>query len=131
MALITLDPETIIEYIPKFERDNANSIDPLIVKLRYMPHKKYLDYLSAMTREMSTTSDPERQTRISKSHDRKMFCEHVIGFENWNKLDGTKEDDDPGAFYDRNDKELIYEIQSAIQDSGKLTEFQRKNLPAG
>lgn len=129
MALITLDPETINEYIPEFDREN--SVDPLIIKMRYMPHKKYLEYITMMTREMGTTNDTEKQSQISRAHDRKMFCDHVVGFENWLKLDGTKEPDDPGAFYDRNDKGLIYEIQTAIQESGVLSKGQRKNLPAG
>lgn len=124
MALITLDPETTYEYIPKFDR--KNSVDPLVVKLKYMSYGEYLEYVAAMAREMSTTTDSEKQTRISKAHDKKMFCKHVVGFENWIAKDGNP-GTDPGEFYETNDKNLIYEINSAIQDSGILNEGQRKN----
>jgi len=114
-----------LEYIPKFERENSK--DPLIVKLKFMNHAEYIEYISVMTREMGTTTDPEKQSRISKAHDRKKFIEHVVGFENWNKLDGTKEKNDAGAFYDRNETNLIYEIQSAYREVSVLTDGQRKN----
>jgi hypothetical protein len=125
MALITLETSVEYDYIPEFDR--KNSVDPLVVKITFMNHKEHIDFISKLSREMSTTDDPEKQTQISKAHDRKKFIEHVKGFENWNKADGTPEPNDAGLFYDRNESNLIYEISSAFREKGRLTEGQRKN----
>ena len=124
MALITLDPDAIYEYIPIF--DKKNTVDPLIVKLKFMPNKEHIDFMGAMAREMGTTNDNEKQTQISRAHDRRKFIEHVVGFENWLTPDGTKEPDDAGAFYDRNDAALIYEIGTAYMSNSILTKCQKK-----
>ncbi len=124
MALITLDPLQEVEYIPLFDR--KNEIDPLIIYMTFMTNAEHIDYMSNMAREMGTTNDPEKQTRISKAFDRKKFIEHVKGFKNWNTVDGDPEPNDPGAFYDRNDANLIYEIQSAYASNATLTACQKK-----
>lgn len=125
MALITLDPNRVYDYIPKFDRKNTT--DPLVVKLKYMSHGAYVDFMADLSREMASTNNPDKQTEISKAYDRKMFCDHVKGFENWFKIDGNPGTNEVEEFYDTNDKRLIYEINSAIQDSSILTEGQRKN----
>ncbi len=124
MALITLDPTQEVEYIPLFDR--KNKIDPLVILLTFMTNAEHIEYMSNMAREMGTTNDPEKQTKISKAFDRKKFIEHVKGFKNWNKLDGTPEPNDAGAFYDRNDANLIYEIQTAYASNATLTACQKK-----
>lgn len=124
MALISLDPEEIFEYTPKFDRKNTK--DPLIVKVKYMPNSEHIQFVADIGKDMRTTNDPEKQTEIGKAHDRRKFIEHVVGFENWFKNDGTPEPDDISRFYDVNDADLIFEINTAYASTSILTAFQKK-----
>lgn len=129
MALIRLDPDAAIDYIPVFDRDNV--IDPLIIKCRYVPRKLHLEFTDVLSRSLEGITDRQKRVDIQRACDRDQFCKQVIEIKNYFEADGKTPIADPGTFYDSVDGDLVFEIIEAITTQSKLTEGQRKNLKAG
>lgn len=131
MALITLDPNELYDYIPRFDRDNHK--DPFSVKIKYVSHGEYKSFLVRQVREAESVDDPEKRALIYESGDMRFFAEHIKGFENWEICPSIKKRQreekltDAELFYLYEDKALVTEVNSAITSASILTEGQRKN----
>jgi hypothetical protein len=124
MALIRLDPKTIIAYIPRFERNNI--VDPLVVNLHYVSASRFDDYLNKMGRELREVSLEHERIAVHKAHDKNFFLSEIESVENFNDADGSAIVD-IGVFYDSIDSELRAELIEAMKNQALLTEGQRKN----
>lgn len=129
MALITLDPDSIFEYTPKFDR--KNTVDPFKVHLKYCSNGDWNDYKSKMILEGAKAENEEKRNLIMHAHQIRFYQKYIVGFENWTKADGTpgkaKNAADVEEFVNMNDVSLIEEIEAVIKDSAFLSKQQRKN----
>ena len=123
MALIILDPDQIIEYIPVSQRKEEA---PVTICCKYINRAQFLKYTDKIAHRLRGKSDPEERLEIQRECDREQFCRQVVEVRNVTDAAGN-EVTDPGEFYDSVDAELIYEIQDALGRQATLTEGQRKN----
>jgi len=127
MALILLDPDKIVDYVPEFDRKNTE--DPLIIRCKYVPRKLSLEFNDVIARAWGNVTDTHKRIEIERACNRDQFIKQVVEVKNF--IDGGgKEIIDPGVFYDSVDATLIFEIMDAMVTQSKLTGGQRKNLPA-
>lgn len=127
MALILLDPDKIVDYVPEFDRKNTE--DPLIIRCKYVPRKLSLEFNDVIARAMQGVTDLHKRVQIERSCNKDQFMKQVSEVKNFTGPDGKKTSDS-GIFYDSVDATLIFEIMDAMVTQSKLTEGQRKNLPA-
>jgi len=124
MALILLDPDKIIDYVPDFDRKNI--VDPLIIRCKYVPRKLSLEFNDIIARAMQGVTDLHKRVEIERACNKEQFIKQVVEVKNFTDEEG-KSVSDPGIFYDSVDSILIFEIMDAMVTQSKLTEGQRKN----
>jgi hypothetical protein len=124
MALIQLDPDKIIDYVPEFDR--ANTTDPLIIRCKYVPRKLALEYADIIARSFDGVMDQQKRIQIERACNKDQFCKQVVEIVNYT-AEGGGPITDPAEFYDSVDGTLIFEILDAMVTQSKLTEGQRKN----
>jgi hypothetical protein len=128
MALIQLDPDKIIDYVPLFDRKNTK--DPLIVRCKYVPRKLSVAFSDVIARAIQEVSDRQKRVDIQRACDKEQFCKQVVEIKNFFD-DELNEITDPAIFYDMVDTNLIFEILEAMVNQSILTEGQLKNLEPG
>ena len=136
MGLNLFSREKTVDYVPEWNENRKNVVDPLVVKILYMNFNEVIvlqQKVKAEYREIDKKvknapkekKEAVRQEEILAVNDR-MLKENVLGFENL-AVDGIPSNsvDDfmrYGIF------ELIEEISNAIVTFTMLTEGERKNL---
>lgn len=124
MALISFDPDTIIDYIPACG-GNRDSDDPCVVKLRFVPYSKVQHYSRVLAARTKSVTDPSRVVEITQGVQKKQFCDSMESIHGY--YVGEKEVTDPEEFYRTADTELVLEVVRAMESQSKLSESQRKN----
>jgi hypothetical protein len=124
MALIQIDPEKAVEYVPVFDR--LNKKNPLIVHIKYVPSLVYEEYLRELQTEGKGVTDEKKRLEISKAHDENMFLKQVVKVENFLDSDGNQVTD-VKVFYKSIDHQLKMELIHAMVNTAELTAGQRKN----
>ena len=124
MAIISFDPEDIIDYIPEFG-GNQDSDDPCIVRLRFVSHARIQHYGRIIASKIKGTSDPVKINERTEGVQRKQFVENVDSISGY--IIKGKEITDPGEVYDTADATLIFELIRAMESASKLSEGQVKN----
>lgn len=124
MALIQVDPDKAIEYVPVFDRGNKE--DPLIVHIKFVSSLVYEEYLRDLQNEGKGITDDKKRVEITKAHDENMFMKQVVKVENFLDSDGNQVKD-VKLFYQSIDYQLKMEILHAMISTAELTKGQRKN----
>ena len=88
MALIQVDPDKAIEYVPVFDRGNKK--DPLIVHIKFVSSLVYEEYLRDLQNEGKGITDDKKRVEITKAHDENMFMKQVVKVENFLDSDGNQ-----------------------------------------
>lgn len=123
MALIKLNPNVPVPFIPGFDRKNFK--DPLTVHIKFTPAVILDDYISKTARELSEARNNDERDQIGKANDREMFLKQIVKVENF-IIEGKLEEN-VELFYESIDADLRREIVMAIKNQSMLTEGQRKN----
>jgi len=125
MAIIGYDPDYVIDYIPAYG-GNRKSDNPIVVKLRFVPYKKILQYTRMMSRE---SGGLEGVANAQQAITRRQFCESVEAIENCEVMgpSGIRKISTPEEFFDVADNALIKELIGAMENASRLSEGQRKN----
>ena len=121
MAIIGLDPDEAIEYIPECERE---SDDPCIINIKFVSYGKVKKYADMITRKSKGVRDTSKLAEVQAEIQLKQFCDNVESISGFSVK--GKEITGPEEFYDLAPATLIYEIIGAMEDSAKLTEGQKK-----
>jgi hypothetical protein len=124
MALIRLDPNELILFIPRFERNNHK--DPLTVHIKYVSAVCRDEYLRRMGLELKDAGTDLRKLEITRAHDKEMFCKQIVKIDNYVNADGSPIED-VAVFYESIDWALRSELLGAMEDQATLTAGQRKN----
>jgi hypothetical protein len=124
MAIISFDPEDIIDYIPEFG-DNRDSENPCIVRLKFVSHARVQHYGRIIAAKIKGTTDPVKINQRTEGVQRKQFVENVESVSGY-FIKGV-EITDPGEVYDTADATLIFELIRAMESASKLSESQVKN----
>ncbi len=122
MAIVVFDPDEVIDYIPKQER---NSDNPCVIKMKYVPYGKVGKYANIIAQK-SRGKLPDGVLEVQHEVQKQQFCDNVVEVENF--FVGTKPVKDPSDFYELAPATLIYEIIGAMESHARLSEGQRKNL---
>jgi len=125
MAIISFDPDGIIEYMPAYG-GNRDSEDPCVVGIRFVSYSKIQHYSRVISAKTKGVTDPSKITEVTQGIQRKQFVENVENIVGY--FVGSKEVTEPGEFYDTADTDLVLEIIQAMESVVKLTEGQVKNL---
>lgn len=124
MAIISFDPEAIVDYVPEYN-GNRDSDCPCVVRLKFIPYSRVQHYARLIAARNNGSSDLSKNAEIAQEIQRKQFVENVdsvIGyFVGDTAVTGAEE------FYDTADTELIIEVIRAMESHSKLSEGQRKN----
>lgn len=128
MALIKLNKDQAIPYVPLFDRKNTK--DPLTVYIKYVPAVLHDEFFSKLQNQVSEVTNLMARAEISQAHDKEMFIKQVVKVENFTDQDGKKIDD-MSVFYDSIDNNLRSEIIAAMVSQSILTAGQRKNFEGG
>jgi hypothetical protein len=124
MAIISFDPEDIIDYIPEFG-DNRDSENPCIVRLKFVSHARVQHYGRIIAAKVKGTTDPVKINQRAEGVQRRQFVENVESVSGYFIKD--REITDPGEVYDTADVTLIFELIGAMESASKLSEGQAKN----
>ena len=124
MAIISFDPDTIIEYVPEYG-GNRDSDEPCVVRLKFVPYSRAQHYQRVLDAALRDVRDADRAADIRARETRKQFVECVESVSNY--YIGEREVTSPGEFYDSADVALILEVMQALTDAQRLSEGQRKN----
>ncbi len=124
MAIISFDPDTIIDYMPEYG-GNRDSVDPCVVRLKFVPYSRMHEYsrqISALTRGLTNQS---KVAEAAQSIQKKQFVENVESVSGY--FVEAREVTGAEVFYETADTELVLEIIKAMESHSRLTEGQRKN----
>lgn len=124
MAIISFDKEALIDYVPEYA-DNRDSLDPCVVRLRYVPYSKVQHYARILAARNKGVQDPARCAEITQHIQKRQFTESVESVLGYFVED--REIADPEVFYETADTELVIEIIRAMESISRLSEGQRKN----
>ncbi|HHL40893.1 MAG TPA: hypothetical protein ENJ37_10340 [Deltaproteobacteria bacterium] len=124
MAIISFDPDTIIEYVPEYG-GNRDSDEPCVVRLRFVPYSRVQHYSRILAARTGGVSDPLKAAEAGQAVQRRQFVENVEQVSGY--YIGGREVTDPAEFYDTADTELVLEIVAAMESQARLSEGQRKN----
>jgi len=124
MAIISFDPDTLVDYAPEYG-GNRNSTEPCIVSLRFVPYSRVQHYARLIAARNKGGADQVKITEVSQEVQRKQFVESVESITGYYVND--REVTDPGGFYDTADTDLVIEIIGAMESQQRLSEGQRKN----
>ena len=124
MAIISFDPDAIIDYIPEYA-GNRESEDPCIVKLKYVPYSRVQHYARILSAKTHGEKDYSKIAEITQGIQRKQFIENVDSI--YGYYVGVNEVMDASGFYETADTDLVIEVIRAMESQSKLTEGQRKN----
>lgn len=124
MAIISFDKEALIDYVPEYS-DNRDSLDPCVVRLRYVPYSRVQHYARILAARNKGVQDPARFAEITQHIQKRQFTESVESVLGYFVED--REIVDPEVFYETADTELVIEIIRAMESISRLTEGQRKN----
>lgn len=123
MAIISYDPDEVVDYIPESER---GSEDPCIISMTFVSYakmKKYSELLSQKTKGFRITD--ERMQQKQGEVQEKQFCDNIKEVKNF--LVKGKEIKTAEELYANASQALITELIRAMEDNAKLTEGQLKN----
>lgn len=124
MALIQLDPNEIIDFIPQRFRGEK---EPLIVRCKYVNRSLFLQYTDRMAERMRGV-EIENRLAIERLVNKEQFQEQVVEVLNYYAPDGKTPITDPGEFYEKEDAELIGEVLDAMMRKAELLKGQAKNF---
>lgn len=123
MAIISFDRASLIEYVPEYS-GNRESVEPCVVKLRFVPYARVQHYARLIAARKGTT-DQARMIEMTQEVQKRQFVDNVEGVSGY-YVDAV-EVRDPERFYETADTDLVIEIIKAMESSCKLSEGQRKN----
>ncbi|MEE8575513.1 MAG: hypothetical protein V3T30_08885 [Thermodesulfobacteriota bacterium] len=124
MAIISFDPDAVIDYIPKYG-SNRDSDHPCVIMLKFVPYSKVQHYSRMIAGRLKSLSDTARAAEITQEVQRKQFVDNVESISGY--FVGDAQVTGAGEFYDTADTELITEVITAMESHSKLSEGQRKN----
>ncbi len=124
MAIISFDRDTVVDYIPEYA-GNRESLDPCIVRLKFVPYSRVQHYARLITAKTRGQSDSVRVAEVAHEVQKKQFVENVDSISGY--YVGEMEVGTPAEFYDTADTDLVIEIVKAMESHAKLTEGQVKN----
>lgn len=127
MAIITLDSEDEIEFIPEQERGEEN---PCIIKMRFCPYGRVKKYSAMIGHRSKGVRNQDKLAEIQRGVQKQQFIDNVVGIENFFVIKGGKKTPvtDVTEFYEKAPTDLIYEIIGAMEDNARLTEGQKENF---
>jgi hypothetical protein len=135
MAIISFDPEEILEYVPECERD---SDDPCIIKMKYLPvgrSKQYAKRVEQLSSGLNKGGKGfhEKVGNIERRVQKEQFIDNIVSVSGFYLMKAGKKKaiTDPAEFYESADVGLVAEIIGAMQDSAKLSEGQQSNFLPG
>jgi hypothetical protein len=122
MALIKLDPNKTIPYIPAVERTSSK---PLTVHLKFVNRKLYLEFTDRLSKELLSVDDPQIRLKINRAHDKENLVNQIVKIENFLDENGNQitniED-----FVDSIDAATGHELVQAMQNQTLLLDGQKK-----
>lgn len=124
MAIISFDPDAIIDYVPAYG-GNRESSTPCVVRTRFVPYSRVQHYSRMIAARAKGVSDPAKVTEVTHEVQKKQFTDTVESVVNY--FVGDREVTDPAEFYDTADTDLVMEIIRAMESQSRLTGGQRKN----
>lgn len=124
MAIISFDKDSITDYIPEYN-GNRESMDPCIVRLKFVPYSRVQEYSRVLSAKTRGVSDASKAAELAHQVQKKQFVENVAAVEGY--YVGGREVTDPEEFYSTADTDLVIEVIRAMESHAKLTEGQRKN----
>lgn len=124
MAIISFDRDALIDYVPEYG-GNRDSIDPCVVRLRFVPYSKVQQYSRVIAARTKGLNDPLKATEMTQQVQKKQFLENVDSVSGY--YIEEREVTDPEEFYDTADTDLVIEVIKAMESHSKLSEGQRKN----
>jgi len=128
MALIILDENEIIDYVPVRERGEEN---PLIIRCKYVNRALALQFSDRIAERWKGVTGMEQRLKIERVVNREQFGEQVVEIKNFYDSDEETMITDPLIFYDKVDGDLVAEILDAMMSQAELTKGQSKNFGAG
>lgn len=124
MAIISFDRDTLVDYVPEYG-GNRESLDPCIVRLRFVPYSRVQHYSRLIAAKGKGVSDSIKLAELSQQIQKRQFVESVESvygyYVNGHEVTEAEE------FYETADTDLIVEIIRAMESISKLSEGQRKN----
>ncbi len=124
MAIISFDPDTIIDYLPEYG-GNRDSVDPCVVRLRFVPYSRMHHYSRLISARTRGENDQSKVVEVAHSIQKKQFIENVESISGYfveeREVTGAEE------LYETADTKLVLEIIKAMESHSRLTEGQRKN----
>ncbi len=124
MAIISFDPDTIIDYLPEYG-GNRDSVDPCVVRLKFVPYSRMHQYSRLVAAKTRGVNDRSKVLAIAHSMQKKQFVENVESISGY--FVEAREVTGAEGFYETADSELVLEIVKAMESHSMLTEGQRKN----
>jgi hypothetical protein len=124
MAIIGFDRDMVVDYVPEYN-GNRESLDPCVVKLRFVPYSRVQHYSRLIAARSKGVSEPVKLAEIAQQVQKKQFVDNVDGV--YGYYVAEREVVDPAEFYETADTDLIIEIIQALESISKLSEGQRKN----
>lgn len=126
MALIKLNKDELVPYVPFFDR--KNDTDPLTCHIKYVSAVDYDSIIQQFGFLVKDVQSAERRVEIKNGNDKDVFLNHVKKVDNF--LDDKGEPvSSVSEFYDSIDTNLREEILGAMSNQALLTKGQRKNSP--
>ena len=126
MAIITFDPDELIEFMPEYG-DNRSDDERCVVYLKFVPHSRIDEYRQMIRRKNKDNTNPARLGEVNISVQKKQFCNSVDRIKGYRDNKG-KEITTPEEFYNTAPSELIEELIQAMEDSFTLDKGQAKNF---
>ena len=124
MAIISFDPDTIIDYLPEYG-ENRDSADPCVVRLKFVPYSRMYHYSCLVSAKTRGVNDQSKVMDAAYSTQKKQFVENVESISGYfveaREVTGAEE------FFETADSKLVKEIVNAMESHSRLTEGQRKN----
>ncbi len=124
MAIISFDPDTIIDYLPEYG-GNRDSADPCVVRLKFVPYSRMHQYSRQISARTRGDNDQSKVVEVAHSVQKKQFIENVESISGYfveaREVTGAEE------FFETADMKLVKEIVKAMESHSMLTEGQRKN----
>ncbi len=124
MAIISFDPDTIIDYLPEYG-GNRDSTDPCVVRLKFVPYSRMYHYSRQISARTRGLADQSKVAEAAQAIQKKQFVENVESVSGY--FVEAREVTGAEGFYETADTDLVLEIIKAMESHSRLTEGQRKN----
>jgi hypothetical protein len=124
MAIISLDPDVVIDYIPEYG-GNKESDKPCIVRMRPLTYAQGQEMERRVLSQLKGAYSAAKENKVRQGEQKKVIVKHVESLENY--FVGDKSVADAQTFYNCADVTLLVEILEALMSNSKLSEGQLKN----